>query len=178
MGEKEEAIKKMMNLIDRGDTLRKPDKDIKTMLLRELGRETTNDVKKEYFKLIKECELVKTALIYSIKNNNLPIEQRQQGERLIQNLTAILKQKIISPAPKIQGDTQFRKYGFYDGSEATLESYNLVKDTVLEVTLFNKINELKNICSDALGFITQIEKTFWHKDDGIEEIDPTQGETI
>lgn len=171
----EEDIKKIMRLLDKGESYKKPAKDIQTSILQKIASEPGNDIKTEYFKLIKECRLMKTALIQCLNNTSINNGLNEKGQEILDKLTEELTGGIEALKPTIMSDGTNQKFRFKDGSESTFENYNQVKDTVLENILLNKINKLENICSNALGFIATVEKQMWHRDDGIEEIDITKG---
>jgi len=172
----EEDIKKLMQLLQKGKTHTRTAKDIRESILNKISVEPSSDIKKEYFRRVDTSRLLKTALIYCIDNKIKTRDDglKQDGKKLITDLTRELNENMDSPRPTIVSDGKTSKYRFKDGSESTLESYAPIKETVLENQLLNKINKLENLCSEALGFISKIEKQLWHRDDGIEEIDFTK----
>jgi len=173
----DEDLKKLSRLLERGDSLRKAPKDIMTSILLKISTQPTNDVKKEYFEILKECKLMKTALMQCLNNGTIKSNQelKNEGEILLKKITAKLSEEIEPLKPVIIKDSSAnQKFRFRDGSESIIENYNQVKDTVLENQLLNRINILENLCSDALGYVARVEKQLWQREDGIEEIDLTK----
>jgi len=153
---------------------RRPVKDLKTAILKGLSDEPTNDIKKEYAKEIRNIKMIKTAIIFQKKTNKInDATLVTEANKIIKSIDDLLNGTIETPRPKIYGESTFKKYAFKDGSESTFENYEQVKNTVVENTLLNLINKISSVYSDGLGFLAQIEKSLWERDDGIEEIDFT-----
>lgn len=171
----EEMAKKMMDLLERTDYTRKSVKDIRTAIFKELSEPPSNDIKMRYFKVIKECRLIKAAILYYI-NQKMDYSLKAEGTKIIEEITEGLLDEIKPLKPTIMdAGGGSKKFRFQDGSEATIENYEQIKNTVLDNILLNKINKLENFYSDALGFIVKVEKQMWQRDDRIGDIDLRRG---
>lgn len=145
--------------------------DIRSAILLGLGEKSTGEIKKDYEKAMLDINLMKTAIIYCLKDTELSNEMRVKGKQIIGEIDSLMKKEFMSPRSKIYGDNNFRKFSFHDGSEATLENYDQVKNAVLESMMFNRLHQLSSKISDALGFITILMPDLWQADDTIEEVD-------
>jgi len=178
MSSNEEMAKKLMGLLEGKTSTGKPVKDIRTAILRELTDDSSNDIKKEYFRLLRQGKLIKSAVLVCINKDGLEENKKNEEKKIIENITDILQEQMQTPRPNIMSDGSFRKYSFYDTSEATLENYEQVKNTVVENTMLNKINRMEDKYSEALGFIATVDRKLWEYEDGILEIElPPDEET-
>jgi len=170
----EEAVKKLMSLLEGGKSGKTPVKDFKTALLRSLSEDPSNDVRVEYARILRDLRLMATAINYKINCDGCDDSLKRKASALMEKINTLIKVKFESPTPKIYGDDSFRKYCFRDGSEATFENYDQVKNTVMETMLLNQINELNVLISEGESLLLRLENDLWEFNDGIEEIDPSK----
>jgi len=170
MVDEKELIKKMMNLAE--STTKKPVNDLYSAILHRISRSHSQDVTIEYFETLDDLRLVKSAIQILLENNNdLNNEKKTTGKTLLEKINSKAG-SFISSKPII--DHGQSKYTFRDGSNSRFEDLEKVENMLIKTDLFNKITELSDICSDGLAFLGIQQPEFWHRDDGIEEIDLTE----
>lgn len=172
MTEQEETIKKIMNLLGKGDG-RKAARDFETSLIQMYAEKPSGDSQLEYFWHMRYLGKLKGELIYqSSKSTNTALQNIVK--QVIKDIDELLRTKLESPRPQILREGTEKKYHFADGSASFPEDLDRVVNHVFNCIRSTKINQAISIAADAEGVLMQLNPKLAKYDAMFEEIDPTQ----
>lgn len=130
MDDKDIVKKFLANLDERGG-LKKQPKDFKTIWLKDLSDDPTDNIKKEYRRLSKQLGQAKSNIRYLINLEGISEKRKTEGEKIIEEIKDAKKNGLELPKSRV--DSTNEKYVFFPGkSEAKFDDYENVKNSVFE----------------------------------------------
>jgi len=165
------TAKKVLSVLDQEK--KKAVKDLKTALLGRMNRVHSSDIKVEYFECLEDVSQVKSGVMIFLNNDDssdsLTDEDKEKGQKIVDDITALLDTQLNPPEPKI--DNAQSRYTFKDGSQARYEDYSIVENTYRDTVLFDRMTRLMNLSSDGFAFLGIQDKNLWEQEDEIGEVD-------